>query len=139
MANLAGFLKPTYKEKTVQIVISDRFLDEKGEPIPFILKSMTQDRMNAIAKRSVREQTVNGKKVQVADTAQQIARCLIESCIQPDFRDAELCRAYGTEDPVELPQKMLLISEYEKLGQAFLELNGMSSDDFILTGEVTKN
>jgi hypothetical protein len=33
---------------------------------------------------------------------------------------------------------MLLVGEYNKLGQVFMELNGISSGDFDL-GEVSKN
>lgn len=138
MSNLAGFLKPTYTEKTVEIDISDRFLDDNGEPLHFKLKTLTQEQMQQIAKRSIKEKVVNGKKVQEVDKLQHLARCIVESCIQPDFKDRELCLANGTEDPVELPQKMLLVSEYEKLTRAFLDLNGLTGDSPEF-GEVSKN
>jgi len=138
MSNLAGFLKPLYTEETKEIIISDRFVDEEGKPLPFKLKTLSQTQMKGISKRSYREKYVNGKKVNEMDQDLFISRCLVESCVQPDFKDVELCHAYGTEDPYDLPQKMLLVREYEKLGRAFIELNGLESSDIDL-GEVTKN
>lgn len=138
MSNLAGFFKPLYTEETREVVISDRFVDDDGKPLAFKLKTLSQDQMKAISKRSVKDKIVNGKKSQELDHDLFISRCLVESCIQPDFKDTELCKHYGTLDPYELPQKMLLVREYEKLGRTFIELNGLESEDIDI-GEVTKN
>lgn len=135
MANLAGFLKPAYSEKTIEVVISDRFLDEEGNPLPFKLKSLPQSKMKSIAKRSMKS---GGKNANELDSTLFIARCIVESCVQPDFKGSDLCEAYGTEDPYELPERMLLASEYEKLGRAFLDLNGIEEGGLDVTG-VSKN
>jgi len=137
MSNLKAFLKPLYTEKTVSLVVSDRFVDDDGKPVEFILKTLSQEQLATISKRSMREQTIGGRKVQDIDRNAYVNRCLVESCIQPDFKDKELCNAYGTEDPIQLPQKMLLGFEYERLGRAFLELNGLNDESPEL-GEVSK-
>lgn len=137
MSNLKAFLKPLYTEKTVSVVVSDRFVDDDGNPVEFILKTLSQEQLATISKRSMREQTIGGRKVQDIDRNAYVNRCLVESCIQPDFKDKELCNAYGTEDPIQLPQKMLLGFEYERLGRAFLELNGLNDESPEL-GEVSK-
>lgn len=137
MSNLRAFLKPLYTEKTVEVIVSDRFADDDGNPIPFKLKTLTQETLVQISKRSMKEQTIGGRRVQEMDRHAYLNRCLVESCIQPDFKDRELCIAYGTEDPLNLPQKMLLGFEYERLGRAFLDLHGLSEDSPEL-GEVTK-
>lgn len=137
MSNLQAFLKPQYKEETISVVLSDRFLDEDGKPVPFILKTLSQETLQSIARRSTKEKTIGGRKTQEVDRAQHLARCIVESCIQPDFKDHDLCVAYGTEDPYCLPEKMLLVREYEKLGRAFIELNGLSEDSPEL-GEISK-
>lgn len=137
MSNLKAFLKPLYTEKTVSVVVSDRFVDDDGKPVEFILKTLSQEQLATISKRSMREQTIGGRKVQDIDRNAYVNRCLVESCIQPDFKDKELCNAYGTEDPIQLPQKMLLGFEYERLGRAFLELNGLNEESPEL-GEVSK-
>lgn len=135
MANLSGFLNPAYKEKTIEVIISDRFLDENGEPIPFKLKSLPQTKMKAIAKRSMKTGQKNSNEV---DAPLFIVRCIVESCIQPDFKSKDICERYDTEDPLEVPERMLLASEYEKLGRAFLDLNGIEEGGLEVTG-VSKN
>lgn len=136
MANLAGFLKPTYTEKTATYTnISDRFVDDEGKPLAFILRTLPHSKMKNIANRSRRSK---GKNEGEIDQSLFVARCIVESCIQPDFKDRDLCVAYDTEDPYELPEKMLLSSEYEKLANAFLELNGSNGEDLDVMS-VTKN
>jgi hypothetical protein len=137
MSNLSAFLKPTYTEKTIEIVISDRFVDDNGEPVPFIVKSLSHEAFESIRKRSYKEQVINGKKNQIVDNNLWLSRCIVESCIQPDFHDKELCNAYGTEDPYACPSKMLFEGEIQKLGRAILSLNGLD-DDSPEMGDITK-
>lgn len=141
MSKLSAFLKPAYTERKIEIVVGDRFNDEEGNPVPIVMKSLTQDQINAIAKRSTHEKKVNGKLVSNLDTAEHLNRCLIASIVFPDLSSKELCNAYGTEDPVSLPSKMFLVDEYEKLARAFAELNGFKTDDgeVDLSGDITKN
>lgn len=136
MANLAGFLKPAYTEKTATYTnISDRFIDEEGKPLAFILKTLPHSKMKSIANRSRKQK---GKNEGEIDQSLFISRCIVEACVQPDFKDRDLCLAYDTEDPYELPEKMLLSAEYEKLANAFLELNG-SNGEALDVMSVTKN
>lgn len=137
MSNLSAFLNPTYTEETIEVVVSDRFVDENGNPVPFKLRSMTQDEIQALMKRSYVEVTINGRKARELDKILHLNRCLVASCIQPNFKDHELCEHYGTQDPVTLPQKMLLTREYEKLALAFMKLNGLDEESEV--GEITKN
>lgn len=137
MSNLSGFLKPTYTEKTVEVQVSDRFVDENGEPLPFKLRSLSHEMFESIRRMSYKEQTVNGKKTQVIDNELWLSRCIIESCVQPDFKDTELCHAYGVEVPVSCPKKMLLEGEFQRLGRAILSLNGLD-DESPEMGEVSK-
>lgn len=137
MSNLSAFLKPTYTEKKVEVVISDRFLDENGKPVPFIIKSLSHEAFETIRKRSYKEQLVNGKKNQIIDNNLWLSRCIVESCIQPDFHDEELCHTYGCEDPFSCPSKMLLEGEIQRLGKAILALNGLDDESPEL-GEISK-
>lgn len=137
MSNLSAFLKPTYTEKKVEVIISDRFLNEDGTPAPFIIKSLSHEAFESIRKCSYKETVINGKKNQVVDNDLWLSRCIVASCTQPDFRDKELCNAYGCEDPISCPKKMLLEGEIQKLGKAILALNGLD-DESPEMGEVSK-
>lgn len=138
MSNTSAFLKPTYTQKTVEVQISDRFLDpETGNPVPFVLKTLSHEQFESIRKMSFKEQVINGKKNQVVDNDLWLARCIVESCIEPDFKSQELCNAYGVEVPVSCPKKMLLEGEFQRLGRAILELNGLTDESPEL-GEISK-
>ena len=141
MSNLSAFLKPVYTERKIEIVVGDRFVDDEGNPVPIIMKSLTQEQLQAIAKRSTHERRINGKSVVDLDAAEHLNRCLIASIVFPDLTNRELCSAYGIEDPVLLPPKMFLVDEYEKLAKTFASLNGLKSEDgeLQIAGEVTKN
>lgn len=142
MSNLNAFLKPAYTEKKIEVIVGDRFNDEEGNPVPIVMKSLTQAQLNQIAKASTHERKIGGKVVQEVDANEHLNRCLIESIIDPDMKNRELCRSYGTEDPIELPTKMFFIDEFEKLAKAFAKLNGIKQDEegmLDIQGEVTKN
>lgn len=141
MSNLSAFLKPAYTERKIELILGDRFKDENGNPVPVVMKSLTQEQLNAIAKRSTHEKTVNGKTFVDVDATEHLNRCLIASIVFPDLTDRELCNAYGTEDPVLLPPRLFLVDEYEKLAKAFAKLNGLKEDDgsIHIAGEITKN
>jgi hypothetical protein len=141
MSNLSAFLKPAYTERKIEIVVGDRFLDEEGNPVPIVMKSLTQEQLQMIAKRSTHTRKVNGREVTEVDANEHLNRCLIAAVVFPDLSNKELCNAYGVEDPVILPPKMFLVDEYEKLAKAFASLNGLKSEngELQIAGEVTKN
>jgi len=141
MSNFDAFLKPAYFERKIEVVVGDRFLDADGNPVPVVIKSLTQEQLNAISKRSTHEKRVNGRVVLDIDPTEHLNRCLVASIIFPDLTNKELCNAYGTEDPVSLPSKMFLAGEYETLSKAFAKLNGLLLDDgnIQIGDDITKN
>lgn len=141
MSNLSAFIKPLYTERKIEVIVSDRFADENGNPVPIVMKSLTQEQLQNIARRSTHEKKVNGRTVSELDATENINRCLIASIVSPDLTNKELCNAYGVEDPLLLPGKMFLIGEFEKLAKAFATLNGLKTDDgdIQVVGEVSKN
>lgn len=142
MGNLSAFLKPAYREQKIEIVLGDRFLDEEGKPVPVVMHSLTQEKMQEIAKAATRMTKVNGVEIMQIDSMDNINRCLVESISFPDMRNLELCRAYGTEDPYRLPSKMFMPGEFVKLTQAFAKLNGIDLEKNgmdEMAGNITKN
>lgn len=142
MSKLNAFLKPAYTERKIEVIVGDRFNDEDGNPVPIVMKSLTQEQLNMIAKQSTHDRKVGGRVVQEVDANEHLNRCLLASIVEPDMTNRDLCRAYGTEDPIYLPTKMFLIDEFEKLAKAFAKLNGIKQDEdgmLEIQGEVTKN
>jgi hypothetical protein len=110
---------------TKEIIISDRF-KEDGKPVPFKIRTISQAENDALVKKAQKVDMVRGRRIQYQDD-QKYTNSLIVACtVQPDFRDAELCQAYGTLDPLEVPGKMLLSGETAKLVEAIMNLNGFS-------------
>ena len=110
---------------TKEIIISDRF-KEDGKPVPFKIRTISQAENDALVKKAQKVDMVRGRRIQYQDD-QRYTNSLIVACtVQPDFRDAELCQAYGTLDPLEVPGKMLLSGETAKLVEAIMNLNGFA-------------
>ena len=129
MSALKAFLQPTVAGATKEVFVSDRFKDEKGNPVPFIIKAISQKENEKIAKMSRATVKVNGAPVEKLDNFLYTKR-LINACVQePDFSAQEICKYYGTEDPLEVPSQMLSIGEYNRLSEAILELNGMKDQE----------
>ena len=105
MGVLSAFLHPEPMDITKEIIISDRF-KEDGKPVPFKIRTISQAENDALVKKAQKVDMVRGRRIQYQDD-QKYTNSLIVACtVQPDFRDAELCQAYGTLDPLEVPGKM---------------------------------
>lgn len=125
MGVLGAFLHPEPMDITKEIIISDRF-KEDGKPVPFKIRTISQAENDALVKKAQKVDMVRGRRIQYQDD-QKYTNSLIVACtVQPDFRDAELCQAYGTLDPLEVPGKMLLSGETAKLVEAIMNLNGFT-------------
>ena len=134
---LSAFLNPVSAEQTKQVFVSKRFIGEDGKPVPFTIKTILQSENDALMKKARRVETVRGQRMESMDNNRYNALLLVACTVEPDFRDADLCKAYGTVDPVEVPGKMLTPGETNRLARAILELNGF--DDLDEVEEEAKN
>lgn len=128
MSKLSAFLNPVNSNEEKEIVISKRFVDEKGNPVPFKIRAITQAENDQIIKASKRSVKVNGVMQEKLDTTEMSRRLVVEGTVYPDFRDSELCNGYGTMNPYEVPGKMLLAGEYSNLLAEINKLSGFDVD-----------
>lgn len=124
MSALSAFLHPAVTREEKEVIISKRFLGEDGKPVPFKIRSLTQEENAAIIKAATRQKKVDGQWQDSIDANELSARTVVEATIFPDFRSAELCEKYGTKDPVQVPGKMLLAGEFARLIDAVSKLSG---------------
>ena len=68
MSNLSAFIKPEYLREEKEIVISKRFTDEAGNPVPFKIRSISQEENEQITKASRRQRKVSGTVQEYLDT-----------------------------------------------------------------------
>ena len=128
MDNLQAFLNPVSADEVKEVVISKRFVDKDGKPVPFRIKTIMQEENERITRKCRKVETIRGQRVESLDN-QKYNRALIVACtVEPDFRNADLCKAYGTVDPLDLPGKMLTVGEANNLAREILDLNGFSDE-----------
>lgn len=133
MATLKGFLNPIKVEER-DVIISDRFIGEDGQPLPFRIKPIRGDVLNAIEQESLSQTGGKGGNVDVTtDTVKYVTGLLAASVVSPDLDAVDIQDAYGASSARELIDKMLLAGERNRLFNAIRELNGLdkSLDDMV--------
>lgn len=126
--NLSAFLNPAQEAGPQKVVISQRFLGEDGKPVPFTIRPLTQAENDELVRKSTRRVKQNGQLVELLDKTEYGRRVVAAATVEPDFSNEELCRRYGTLDPLEVPGRMLLVGEFARLSEAILKLSGLDGD-----------
>ena len=130
MSKLSAFLHPVTTQEEKEVVISKRFQDENGNPVPFKIRPLSQDENDALVKAATityRDRT--GKEATKFNRFKYSRSLVVAATVEPDFRAKELCDAYGTSNPEEVPGKMLLSGEYQKLMDAILDQSNFGQDE----------
>lgn len=127
MSKLSAFLHPIQAEDK-EVFISKRFLDEEGNPVPFKIRAIPQSENDKLVKLSTKTYKENGQKIEVLDKVQYSRRLIVSGTVEPDFSAKEMCDAYKTLDPLEVPGKMLLAGEYQKLADEIATLSEIGTD-----------
>lgn len=126
MSVLSAFLHPVTTTEEKEVVISKRFVDEKGNPVPFKIKAITQEENDKLVKAATCVEEKNGRRVEYLDDVDFARRLVVASTVSPDFSSKEMCDAYGVVSPLLVPGKMLLGFEYNRL---LREINALSKLD----------
>ena len=99
-------------------------------PHPFIIRGMTQAENKAIEKSC--EKVSFNKKTHQRETETDrnlyVTRLIIASCVEPNFKDAELQAMYGVRGAEDLLEAILKPGQYATLLQAVQEINGFDDD-----------
>ena len=133
----AFFAQNAASELTEEFVVSERFKDKEGKPIPWILRSMTEAENEEIRKTATkRVQVKKGVYTQETNPEEYVAKLVVASVVFPNLKDAELQKSYGVMGAEALLRKMLLPGEYASLGQKVQELNGFDQSMEDLMDEV---
>ena len=131
MSRLSAFLHPVSTKEEKEVVVSRRFQDENGEPVPFKIRALTQEENEALVRASRHpKKKGSGTWEEELDPMELSARVVVAATVEPDFSSKELCDAYGVLDPVLVPRKMLLTGEYGALLQAINDLSGFGKLEY---------
>ena len=106
---------------TEDVVVSQRFKDEKGSILKFKIKAMTSQEFDEIRRAC----TTNRKGRRVEFDAQKFnLKVVINHTLVPNFKDAESLQKLGCPTPEDYVQKVLLAGEIVTLAQKIQELSG---------------
>lgn len=129
MASIKAFLLPPVMDETKEVIITKRAVDENGTPIPFVIRVIDQETNNRLLKQAAKRVRVNGQMVRELDE-DKYGKLLINACVvSPNFRDSEMCAYYKTADPLDVPERMLTMGEYNRLVKEIRSLNELIDDE----------
>lgn len=123
--NLYAFLHPTKPEEMVEeVYVSDRFKNEDGSIAKFKIKPLTKGTVERLARQCKAKHAGKDFDIDV-----ELGNAMIvEATVYPDFKNADVCSAYGTLDPLDVVSKMLLFGEANKLANAISKLSGVDKE-----------
>lgn len=129
--SLNGFFKSNVKTlPDLRVVVSERFTNEDGTPIEWILHPISTKRVEEITKRNSRTTLKNGKKETTVNEENLNAELLEEVVLFPRLNDAELQDSYGVTSVNELLSVMLYPGETQVLTKALQDvMSGVKAND----------
>ena len=121
--SLNGFFKSNAKSlPDVKVVVSERFTNEDGSPIEWVLHPISTKRVEEITKRNTKTTIKNGKKESTVNEENLNAELLEAVVLYPSLNDAELQDSYGVSSANELLSVMLYPGETQVLTSALQEV-----------------
>lgn len=109
-----------------EVIVSDRFVDEEGNHIPFKIRNISPEELADIERLAKGNDTLAN--------AHLVASC----CIEPNFKEIELQNHYGVRSAVNLVDKVLLAGEIQNLSTSILKLSGYGKSFDILVENAKK-
>ncbi|MEC1716603.1 phage tail assembly chaperone [Schinkia azotoformans] len=128
MSNLQAFFAQNVERVQLEEhVVSKRFKDEKGNPIPWQFGAISGDEDTANRKASTKRMPVPGKKglfMPETDFELYALKNAVATIKFPDLNNADLQKSYGVMGAETLLQKMLLPGELTEVKKIAQSVNG---------------
>lgn len=133
----AFFAQNTPSEITEEVIVSERFKDENGKPIPWKVRAITEAENEQLRKAATQYvKGPGGRRVAEIQPEVYMTKVVVSSVVFPDLKNADLQKSYGVLGAEDLLKRMLLSGEYARLVQAVQEINGFDKDINELVEEV---
>ncbi len=131
MNQLSAFLKANAAQPNNEtIVVSRRFTDEEGNPVPWEIRALSSAEESRIRSECERRVPVPGKRglyVPETDSNLYQIKVLAASTVVPDLKNKELQDSYGVVSETELLRAMLLPGEMAEYSERVYALNGFET------------
>lgn len=131
MSNFEAFMIEKGNEE-IEYVVSKRFLDGEGKPVPFKLKPITSKENNNIRKGCYIKIPIPGKRNQFTrdfDTSKYVMELALACITFPNLNDEKLQNYYKVMGASELLGAMLTPAEFDDLSEKLQELNGYNLEE----------
>lgn len=120
------------KRENFEIVVSDRFVDEDGNPVAWTFRLLSAKEIDDLKNAAIVKKNKSLLKV---DTKKLIVDTISETIIYPNLKSEELQNAYGAMNISELLDKMLEGREYERFTDKLMKAQGFTDDPDIIIGD----
>ena len=141
-------LKAFFKEnaevaQNQHVVISERFKDDKGKPIKWEIRPLSEEKVDEIRKSCTQRVKIKipgggARFTDEIDSNALSAKMIIESVVYPNLKSIELQKSYNVAEAPALLKKMLLVGEHTNLAKKVYEISGID-DDFDELVDEAKN
>ena len=81
MSKLSAFLHPVTTSEEKEVVISNRFQDESGQPVPFKIRALTQEENDAITRQATRRRKEGGQTIEQLDSVDFTRRMVVAATV----------------------------------------------------------
>lgn len=120
------------KRENFEIVVSDRFIDEDGNPVAWTFRLLSAKEIDDLKNAAIVKKNKSLLKV---DTKKLIVDTISETIIYPNLKSEELQNAYGAMNISELLDKMLEGREYERFTDKLMKAQGFMDDPDVIIGD----
>lgn len=123
----AFFKEKVKRPENIKMVVSDRFIDEKGKPIQWEIRAISAKEDDDLKAECTKTVASPGKKdhyTMQMDGIGYVAKLTAACVVYPDLYNAELQNSYGVKDPVDLLGEMLIPAEKTALTTCAQKLCG---------------
>lgn len=120
------------KRENFEIVVSDRFMDEDGNPVAWTFRLLSAKEIDELKNAAIVKKNKSLLKV---DTKKLIVDTISETIIYPNLKSEELQNAYGAMNISELLDKMLEGREYERFTDKLMKAQGFMDDPDVIIGD----
>lgn len=120
------------KRENFEIVVSDRFVDEDGNPVVWTFRLLSAKEIDELKNAAIVKKNKSLLKV---DTKKLIVDTISETIIYPNLKSEELQNAYGAMNISELLDKMLEGREYERFTDKLMKAQGFMDDPDVIIGD----
>nr|DAO95480.1 MAG TPA: tail assembly chaperone protein [Caudoviricetes sp.] len=128
--DLQAFLKGNAKPiEDIEMIVSKRFIDNEGKPIPWVLRQLTGKESNNLRKKHTKKiKNKLGRIEEQFNSESYQEEFITNSVAFPDLTNSKLQESYGALGAYDLLQKMLSADELANLQ---IKVSGFAEEEII--------